>query len=116
MSKLEQRVEHIEKDVGEIKNTVKHLSAAIEKLSVTVERIETKFDEREKVSKTRFQDHEKRIDRLGIRFWAFIIVIIGGLFSLLYKAFLQKHSILPSTFYLSGPNVSVGENFKRLPT
>ncbi len=84
-------------------------------MSQLEQRIETKIDEREKATQTRFQDHEKRIDRLGIRFWAFIIVIIGGLFSLSYKAFFQKHSILPSTFYLSSPT-PVGENFKRLPT
>lgn len=66
---LEQGISRIENDVGEIKNTVKHLST-------TVERIETKID-----------DQEKRIDRLGFRFWALVIVIIGGLLSLVHKAY-----------------------------
>lgn len=77
---LEQRISRIEKDVGEIKNTVKHLST-------TVERIETKIDEREKAIKDKFDDQGRRIDRLGFRFWALVIVIIGGLLSLVHKAY-----------------------------
>ena len=77
---LEQRISRIEKDVGEIKNTVKHLST-------TVERIETKIDEREKAIKDKFDDQGRRIDRLGFRFWALVIVIIGGLPSLVHKAY-----------------------------
>lgn len=77
---LEQRISHIENDVGEIKSTVKQLST-------TVERIETKIDEREKAIKDKFEDQGKRIDRLGFRFWAFVIVIIGGLLSLIHKIY-----------------------------
>lgn len=77
---LEQRISHIENDVGEIKSTVKQLST-------TVERIETKIDEREKAIKDKFEDQGKRIDRLGFRFWALVIVIIGGLLSLIHKAY-----------------------------
>ena len=77
---LEQGISRIENDVGEIKNTVKHLST-------TVERIETKIDEREKAIKDKFDDQGKRIDRLGFRFWALVIVIIGGLLSLVHKAY-----------------------------
>lgn len=77
---LEQRVERIEKDVGEIKDTVNQLST-------TVERIETKIDEREKAIKDKFEDHTKRVDRLGFRFWALVVVIIGGLLSLVHKAY-----------------------------
>lgn len=77
---LEQRISHIENDVGEIKSTVRQLST-------TVERIETKIDEREKAIKDKFEDQGKRIDRLGFRFWALVIVIIGGLLSLIHKAY-----------------------------
>ena len=84
---LEQRISHIENDVGEIKSTVKQLSAGVERLSTTVERIETKIDEREKAIKDKFEDQGKRIDRLGFRFWAFVIVIIGGLLSLIHKIY-----------------------------
>ena len=77
---LEQRVERIEKDVGEIKDTVNQLST-------TVERIETKIDEREKAIKDKFEDQTKRVDRLGFRFWALVVVIIGGLLSLVHKAY-----------------------------
>jgi len=77
---LEQRISHIENDVGEIKSTVKQLST-------TVERIETKIDEREKAIKDKFEDQGKRIDRLGFRFWALVIVIIGGLLSLIHKIY-----------------------------
>ncbi len=77
---LEQRVEQIEKDVGEIKDTVNQLST-------TVERIETKIDEREKAIKDKFEDQTKRVDRLGFRFWALVVVIIGGLLSLVHKAY-----------------------------
>ena len=77
---LEQRISRIENDVGEIKSTVKHLST-------TVERIETKIDEREKAIKDKFDDQGKRIDRLGFRFWALVIVMIGGPLSLVHKAY-----------------------------
>ena len=77
---LEQGISRIENDVGEIKNTVKHLST-------TVERIESKIDEREKAIKEKFDDQGKRVDRLGFRFWAPVIVIIGGLLSLVHKAY-----------------------------
>lgn len=77
---LEQRISHIENDVGEIKSTVKQLST-------TVERIETKIDEREKAIKDKFEDQGKRIDRPGFRFRALVIVIIGGLLSLIHKIY-----------------------------
>lgn len=84
---LEQRISHIENDVGEIKSTVRQLSTTVDRLSTTVERIETKIDEREKAIKDKFEDQGKRIDRLGFRFWALVIVIIGGLLSLIHKAY-----------------------------
>lgn len=84
---LEQRVGRIEKDVGEIKDTVNQLSTTANRLSTTVERIETKIDEREKAIKDKFEDQTKRVDRLGFRFWALVVVIIGGLLSLVHKAY-----------------------------
>lgn len=84
---LEQRISHIENDVGEIKSTVKQLSTTFDRLSTTVGRIETKIDEREKAIKDKFEDQGKRIDRLGFRFWALVVVIIGGLLSLVHKAY-----------------------------
>ena len=77
---LEQRISHIENDVGEIKSTVKQLST-------TVERIETKIDEREKAIKDKFEDQGKRIDRPGFWLRALVIVIIGGLLSLIHKIY-----------------------------
>lgn len=77
---LEQRISHIENDVGEIKGTVKQLST-------TVGRIETKIDEREKAIKDKFEDQGKRIDRLSFRFRALVVVIIGGMLPLIHKAY-----------------------------
>lgn len=77
---LEQRISHIENDVGEIKGTVKQLST-------TVGRIETKIDEREKAIKDKFEDQGKRIDRLGFRFRVLVVVIIGGMLLLIHKAY-----------------------------
>ena len=84
---LERRTSRIENDVGEIKSAVKQLSAAVEGLSTTVGRIETKIDEREKAIRDKFEDQAKRIDRLDFWFWALAVVIIGGLLSLIHKAY-----------------------------
>ena len=84
---LEQRISHIENDVGEIKGTVKQLSTTVDRLSTTVGRIETKIDEREKAIKDKFEDQGKRIDRLGFRFRALVVVIIGGMLLLIHKAY-----------------------------
>lgn len=84
---LEQRISHIENDIGEIKSALKRLSAGVERLSTTVERIETKIDEREKAIKDKFEDQGKRIDRPGFWLRALVIVIIGGLLSLIHKIY-----------------------------
>lgn len=74
---LEQKIKHIESDIAEIKREVKE----IPNIRIAVERIETKLDERAQAANQRFDDQDRRINRLGFRFWSMIagigVIIVG---------------------------------------
>lgn len=87
---LEQKIDHLDRRVGQVEQGIDHLNQRVDRLDqkfdsnferifqdityikVVLGKVDTKIDERDKATETRFQDHEKRIDRLGLRFCTMI--------------------------------------------
>ena len=69
----DERITRMEEKIVRIENEVSKLSD----IKATVEAISVKLDGRTDHVKDKFASHEKRIDRLGLKFWGIIVLIVS---------------------------------------
>ena len=77
---IEARIARMEEKLTRIDNEAEQIS----EIKSTVESISTKLDERTEHTKEKFSSFEKRVDRLGKKFWGILVaigVVIGRLFT-----------------------------------
>ena len=99
VGQVEQGIGRLNQSVGQVEQRMDHLDRKfdsnferifedISEIKVVLGKMDTKIDEREKATEARFQDHEKRIDRLGFQFSTMIsgilLVLVGFVIKAIY--------------------------------